>query len=163
MGAALAGIKSSLLLLLPVLAVLSFACGGDDETSGEPAASFPAGGGGDGNEEVQQFDILMSDNSFEPVELTMSGGAVAEFSITNSGAAIHNMRIAGEDNVFNNEDDALSDPSLVNGGETAVLQWPTPVAGGTFDFRCDFHPEAMVGTIEVAESEDSGNGGQEGP
>jgi len=164
MGASTSGIKSSLVLLVPVLVVLSFACGGDDDTNGEPAASFPAGGDGGDNEEVEQFDILLGDsNTFEPTEFAVTGGVIVQFNVANGGAAIHNMRTAGADNVYNNEDDAVSDPSLINGGETAVLLWAAPVAGGTFDFRCDFHPTTMVGTITVEKGEESGNGGQEGP
>jgi len=112
---------------------------------------------------VQEFSISFADNTFEPAEFAAAGGVVVQFNITNGGAAIHNVRTAGADNVFNNEDDAVSDPPLVNGGETAVLQWAAPVAGGTFDFRCDFHPEAMVGTITVEKGEESSDGGQEGP
>lgn len=156
--------RATLLLLLPPLALLSYACGDGDETSGEPAASFPAGGGGAGGEaDVHEFDISLGDNTIEPAEVSVSGAKVLQFNITNEGAAIHNVRIAGADNVYNNEDDAVSDPSLLNGGETAVVQWPAPVAGGTFDFRCDFHPEAMVGTIVVEKEDEASDGGVEGP
>ncbi|MEK7246982.1 MAG: cupredoxin domain-containing protein [Chloroflexota bacterium] len=163
MGAPLTVFRATFFLLLVIVAVLAYACGDDDETSGEPAASFPAGGGGGDGAEVQEFNISFADNTFEPAEFTVAGGVIVQFNITSGGAAIHNMRTGGADNVFNDEDDAVSDPPLVNGGETAVLQWAAPVAGGTFDFRCDFHPEAMVGTITVEKGEESGNGGQEGP
>ncbi len=143
--------------------MLSYACGDDDDTSGEPAASFPAGGGGGDGADVQEFDISLRDNTSEAAEFTVSGGVIVQFNITNDGAAIHNMRIAGADNVYNNEDDAVSDPSLVDAGEMALLQWATSVAGGTFDFRCDFHPQAMAGMITVEKADESSDGGQEGP
>lgn len=151
------------LLLVAVVVVVSLACGGDDDNGGEPAASFPAGGGDGDGEEVEKFDVSFGDNTVEPAEFTVSGGVVAEFSINNTGVAIHNMRIAGADNEFANEDDVVSDPTLVNGGETATLEWFAPTAGGTYDFRCDFHPQAMVGKIIVTPGEESTNGGQEGP
>lgn len=152
-----------LLFALTAALTLSYACGDDGENEGEPAASFPAGGGGGDGEKVEKFDVSLGDNAVEPAEFTVRGGVIAAFSITNSGVAIHNVRIAGADNEFANEDDAISDPTLVNGGETATLEWFTPSAGGTFDFRCDFHPQAMVGKIIVTPGEESTNGGQEGP
>ena len=157
-------LRISLFLVIPALGLVAYACGDDDETGGEPAASFPAGGGGEGGEaDVEEFDLLLGDNTFDPTDESISGGNLLQFNISNGGAAIHNVRIAGADNVYNNEDDVVSDPSLLNAGETAVLQWPAPVGGGTFDFRCDFHPEAMAGTITVQPDEATGGGGQEGP
>jgi plastocyanin len=152
-----------LLLALTAALTVSYACGDDGANEGEPAASFPAGNGGDDEAEVEAFDISLLDNAFEPAEFTASGGVIAAFSITNNGVAIHNMRIASGDNEFANEDDAVSDPTLVNGGETATLEWFAPSAGGTFDFRCDFHPQAMVGTITVEPGGDLPDGGTEGP
>jgi plastocyanin len=152
-----------LLFALAAALTLSYACGDDGEDQGEPAATFPAGGGGDDEAEVQRFDISLVDNAFEPAEFTARGGVIAAFSITSSGAAIHNVRMAGADDEFANEDDAVSEPTLVNGGETATLEWPTPSAGGTFAFRCDFHPQAMVGTITVEPAGDLPDGGTEGP
>jgi plastocyanin len=149
------------LLLIPLVSFPA-ACGDDDNASREPAASFPAGGDGDGVD-VREFEVALNDNWFDPVALTVAGGTVIQLNISNSGAAIHNLRIAGADNSYNDEDDAVSDPSLINAGETAVVQWASPVAGGTFDFRCDFHPEAMVGTITVEQGEEPGGGGEEGP
>ena len=142
-------LKTVMLLILAPTAALAYACGGGGENGGEPAASFPAGGGGGDEPAVQRFDISLSDNTFGPAEFTASGGVIADFSITNSGVAIHNMRIAGADNKFANEDDAVSDPTLVNGGEIATLEWFAPTAGGTFDFRCDFHPDQMKGKLQV--------------
>ena len=151
------------LVVLAAVLTLSYACGDDDDTGAEPAASFPAGGGGGNGEDVERFDIAMADNTFDPTEFTVTGGVIAEFSILNSGAAIHNVRIAGADNEYANEDDAVSDPTLVNGGEAATLQWFAPAAGGTFDFRCDFHPLSMVGKITVTPGDEPNGAGEEGP
>ena len=59
------------------------------------------------------------------------------------------MRIAGEDNKFNTGDDAVSDPQLITGGQSGTVKWTAPGGGATIDFRCDFHPTDMVGTIQV--------------
>ncbi|MEO6196893.1 MAG: plastocyanin/azurin family copper-binding protein, partial [Dehalococcoidia bacterium] len=84
-----------------------------------------------------------------PDAITVGVGDTASFGITNDGAAIHNMRIAGADNEYNTDDDAVSDPDIVPGGDTATLSWDAPAEAGEIDFRCDFHATDMVGTITV--------------
>jgi plastocyanin len=59
------------------------------------------------------------------------------------------MRIAGADNVFNSDDDAVSDPDLVAAGDTATVEWTAPDEAGEYDFYCDFHTTDMIGTITV--------------
>lgn len=134
------------------LLVFSFACGGDDSGGDETAAATtPAGDddddGGDG--EPVTFDVSMGDNFFEPAEFTVPAGATVTFNLANEGAAIHNMRVAGEDGEYNSADDAVSDPDLVSGGAEAVLEWTAPDDPGEVPFQCDFHPTDMLGTITV--------------
>src|SRR3990170_3637611 len=105
-----------LLVSLTALLILSYACGGDGD-----------GGGG----KVETYDIAMNDNFFAPSEFALSGGVTVRFNISHPATAIHNLRVAGADNVYNNQDDAVSDPTLVNAGEVATLEWDTPAAGGT--------------------------------
>lgn len=136
---------------------LAAACGGGDDDDGggdgTPAATTPGengddgGDGGDGGE--LSFDVSMGDNFFEPNEFSVPAGAKVTFNLTNDGAAIHNMRIAGDDGEYNTDDDAVSDPDLVSAGGTAVLEWVAPDQPGEVDFQCDFHPTDMVGTITV--------------
>jgi plastocyanin len=91
----------------------------------------------------------MGDNFFDPESVTLTAGASTTFSITNDGAAIHNLRIAGADAEYDTDDDAVSDPDIVPGGEAATLSWDAPSEAGEIPFRCDFHPTDMVGTITV--------------
>ena len=146
----------TILLTLGLAAALAlfFACGGDDDDDGgdddeTAAATTPAdtGNGGDGEEVT--FDVSMTDNAFDPGEFTVPAGATVTFNLTNDGAAIHNMRIAGEDGEYNSDDGGISDPDLVSGGDTATLDWTAPDEAGEIDFQCDFHPTDMLGTITV--------------
>lgn len=152
------------LLVAPALVLLAVACGDDDDAAGEPAATFPAGGDSVGREaEVVEVEMSLLDNWFDPATVSVTGGEAVRFLITNDGAAIHNVRIAGADRQYNTADDAVSDPPLLNAGESAVLEWLAPSLGGTFAFRCDFHPEAMVGEITVERAEGQAGAGTSGP
>jgi plastocyanin len=59
------------------------------------------------------------------------------------------MRIAGADNEYNNDDDAVTEEEVISGGQSATLEWEAPDEAGDYDFRCDFHTDAMTGTITV--------------
>ncbi len=163
--------RSALLLLLlslPALLALSYACGDDDDGGdGSPAPATSTdggdGGGGDGQGADQELELVLGDNSFAPAAFTATGGETVAFNISNRGKAVHNVRFAGADNEFITGDDAVSVPTLVYGDETATLVLAAPGAGGTFNFRCDFHPVAMAGTIVVAPGEQSSDVGGEGP
>ena len=132
---------------LTAAAIAVAACGGGDQDgNGDGATTAPSGDGGDGEVEL---DVSMADNLFEPAEFTVDAGAELTFSITNDGAAIHNMRVAGEDNEFNTNDDAVSEEELITAGGAATLQWTAPDEPGVYDFQCDFHTPDMAGTITV--------------
>ena len=94
--------------------------------------------------------VALKDNLFEPKDLTLKAGASVTFDLSNEGIAPHNMRIAGPDGGYNTGDDAVSDPALVNAGETATLTWTAPDQPGEHKFQCDFHVAlGMIGTITV--------------
>ena len=94
--------------------------------------------------------VSLKDNFFEPKDLTVKVGESVTINLTNDGVAIHNMRIAGADGQYNTDDDAVSDPQLVNAGATATVNWTAPGTPGEVKFQCDFHVSVgMVGTITV--------------
>lgn len=93
--------------------------------------------------------IAMHDNSFDPNELSVAAGETVSIAVTNAGVAIHNVRIAGADGTYNTDDDAVSDPDVVRGGQDATIEFSAPAEAGDIDFRCDFHPTEMTGTITV--------------
>ena len=125
--------------LIIIIALLAYACGGGgSDDSGD--------NGADGS---VSFDVSMGDNFFEPNEFPVKTGQKVTFNITNGGAAIHNMRVAGADNEYNTDDDALSDPSQLSAGDTGTLEWTAPNKAGEIDFKCEFHPTDSTGIIKV--------------
>lgn len=116
-----------------------------DETEGEPSPTAS-----DGGETPAPGDrgIVMHDNSFDPDSLTVVSGEDTTIAVLNEGSAIHNVRIAGLDGDYDTDDDIVSDPDTIRGGQSGTIEW-TPEAPGEQDFRCDFHPSEMTGTITV--------------
>ncbi len=141
-----------LLVALALTFVGAFAATGDDD-GGEPAVSETPSGSETPSESPPDgggpIVVSMGDNFFDPKEINVDSGAAVTFDITNGGTAIHNMRIAGPDGSYNTSDDAVSDPQLVTGGQTATLSWDAPSDAGEIIFQCDFHPTDMKGTITV--------------
>ena len=102
-------------------------------------------------------DIAMGDNFFDSNDITVAAGDTVTFSLTNEGAAIHNMHIAQPDGNYTGEGncqvggaDPCSDPDVIRAGESAVLEWIVPDASGTaISFRCDVHPVEMTGILTI--------------
>jgi len=125
-----------------LLILLAAACAGGSETS------VPGG--------VVTFDVSVSDpvngdspvGEFEPARFTVSPGQQVTFNLINNGVAVHTMRIAGRDNKYETDDDAIVEPYVVASGASGVLTWIAPKRPGIYNFRCDFHPKS-TGTIVV--------------
>jgi plastocyanin len=87
------------------------------------------------------------------VEITVPAGTETVFDVTNNGAAIHNMHVASASGVFTGNpcdiggEDPCSNPNIIKGKETATLT--VNLEAGKYPFRCDFHPDAMKGTLVV--------------
>jgi plastocyanin len=105
----------------------------------EPGGETPAPG---------DLEIVMGDNFFDPDSLTVVSGEEISIALVNEGAAIHNVRIAGQDGDYDTDDDIVSDPETMRSGQSGTIDW-TPEAPGEQDFRCDFHPTEMTGTITI--------------
>jgi plastocyanin len=124
-------------------------------TSGaSPQAGTPTPGGGGGGGGGQALTLTLGDNFFQldsqkNPNLKVKAGSTVTIQLTNKGTAIHNMRIAGEDNTYNNKDDAVSDPQLVTAGQSAKIEWKAPNKTGDYNYQCDFHPTDMKGVITV--------------
>jgi plastocyanin len=137
-----------LLIVLAITFYLGFKWVNDQNDEAEPIVSetpSPTSDGPTGNEVA----VGMGDNFFDPDQITVAADKEITFILTNDGSAIHNMRVAGADSEYNSDDDAVSDPDIVSGGQDAVVTWRSTAESGEIDFRCDFHPDQMTGTITV--------------
>lgn len=112
------------------------------------ATPTPSGspGAGPAVEAKTSWDVKMGDNFFDPKQIAVPVGQQARIALKNEGSAIHNMRIAGPDGRYDTSDDAASQPESIRAGQSGALT-VTFQQAGTFNFRCDFHPTDMTGTI----------------
>ena len=129
--------------VLATAGLLAMACAGEEGAlKGDASnAATPEG------ESAITLEVTLLDNYFQPNQFTVKTGQTVTFVITNEGEAIHNMRIAGPDGQGMTEDDAVSEPDMIRGGQSGVLVWTAPQPG-TYPFRCDVHPDSQ-GTIIV--------------
>ena len=133
--------------VLATAGLLAMACGGEEGALNGDASSAGTLEG----ESAITLEVTLFDNYFQPNQFTVKTGQTVIFVITNEGEAIHNMRIAGPDGQGMTEDDAVSEPDMIKGGQSGVLVWTAPQPG-TYPFRCDVHPDSQ-GTIIVEQGE----------
>lgn len=122
-----------------LLSSVGFACGGgNDEPTPTPDTS-PVD---------VTIQVIMGDNFFQPDQLEVGAGQRFRIELANEGRFVHNLRITGPDGEYGTADDLVSVPDVQRAGESGQLvgQIDQP---GTYNFRCDFHPIEMVGTIVV--------------
>jgi len=97
--------------------------------------------------------LEMGDNFFkfegqEEPTIPAKAGVETTIDLTNTGQAIHNVRVFGADNELNTPDDFVSEPNLIPAGTGGKITFKLDQAG-TYDFHCDFHPDLMKGKIQV--------------
>jgi len=126
--------------VITTVCLLALACGGGD------GGGNGSSGGTDGD---PVFDVTMGDNFYEPNVFPVKAGQKVTFHFKNEGAAVHNMRVAGADNKYDTEDDALSEPREIRSGGTGTLEWTAPDKAGEINVRCEFHPADSTGTVKV--------------
>jgi len=143
------------------LALAGGACGGNDSDKAAPGLTVPALGQLQAQPEpVQQLDAALTEPkegvievsaenaSFQPNRLSVPIGQAVTIRVANKDGQPHSLRIAGPDGQYETEDDAVTEPPTIGGGETAELTFAPQVAGA-YTFRCDVHPGSMGGQIVV--------------
>lgn len=116
------------------------------EQSPLPGASAPPSG-------AQTIQVSMGDNFFDiggqrNANIPIPANRDIVIALTNNGRSIHNLQIAGPDNRYDNADDIKSNPESIRASAsgTATFKFTSP---GTINYRCEFHPDDMKGTITV--------------
>lgn len=151
-------VAASLLLLGGT--IWAIAVEDEGEAHGEPTPAASPGESPEPGPGPGEMVITMGDDFFvfegerEPT-ITIPAGQEVTFTLTNEGAAIHNMHVNGTDNTYEEDictvggpSTACSDPNTVRAGATATITINISEPG-TYNFRCDFHPIEMVGLIQV--------------
>ena len=79
---------------------------------------------------------------------TIAVGESLTIQLNNADSQQHNLRLAGPDGEYQTQDDAITVPEAINGGQSGELTF-APLVQGPYTFRCDFHPDTMGGLIVV--------------
>ncbi len=157
----------SVLFLAAIVLTSLSACGDDDDVEPEPTLAVPQDTApapslalGPQPQPAQPLDEQASpaqdgiisidarDLKFAPNRWSMTLGETVTIRLVNGDSPQHNLHIAGPDGEYDTQDDAVTVPEAVNGGETGEVAFAPQVAGD-YTFRCDFHPGSMGGRIEV--------------
>lgn len=120
-------------------------------TTAPPAGQTPTAPG--------EAVIDMQDNKYvdaagnpEATVTVQGANKATTIPIQNNGQAVHNVHVAASgsfDSPFCkvNGPAPCSDPASIPGGQTGKITFT--LAAGTYDFRCDFHPQEMTGKLVV--------------
>jgi len=147
---------AALLLAGGVYAQVNYEAEVHEVVDGEPTAEPPGG----------EFLLVMGDNFFEfngerNPTITVGANVDITLPLVNEGSALHNVHIAATGSYESDfcsvgGENPCSDPARIPGGGEGTITFNLPP--GTYDFRCDFHPVEMTGTIEVVEGGPTGPG-----
>jgi plastocyanin len=151
-------------LIGPALLALTFliACSdeGDGDAVGTRESAAPAGAIQPQPEPVQTLDAIVTEATdgtigisartaaYHGNNLRIAVGQATTIRVDNGDAQPHNLRIAGVDGQYDTEDDAVTTPETIAGGEQGEVVF-APQVPGAYTFRCDFHPGSMGGRINV--------------
>jgi mono/diheme cytochrome c family protein len=96
--------------------------------------------------------VTLGDNFFQlnneqNPPLTAVAGQAINLTLHSTGSNVHNLHVDGLDRKFDTADDPVSVPDPIAGGTSAAIVINLPA--GTYNYRCDFHPTEMKGTIIV--------------
>jgi plastocyanin len=141
---------------LLVALVVTFVFAREEIQGGEaevPSGSPTATGGPTGTTPAGGLEITMTDNKFDPTELTAPADEETVVNLKNEGAAIHNVHIADASGNYPANfctaggPTPCSDPTRIAGGQSGTITFT--LSAGEYPFRCDYHPTEMKGTLTV--------------
>jgi plastocyanin len=117
------------LAAIAILMTVAASCSSDDE-GGDGGAS-----GGDGGSSGD-LTVTMKDIAFDPTTLTVTAGQDTTIQLVNEDGVEHSFTL---------DDDSASQD--VEGGEDGSI---TINVSETIGWHCEYHPDTMKGTVEVA-------------
>ncbi len=93
---------------------------------------------------------VQGDGGDNPTINVPSGKTV---TVINEGRALHNLHVSPYEAAICATDgpSPCTDPARVNAGDEATITFDVPP--GTYEYRCDFHTDAMFGTLVVGPPE----------
>lgn len=124
--------RATLILLAALTAALTVACSsGNKNANGPDAAATP----------TTTVTIVATDNKFDLKRIVVPAGQEVTLTVQNKGEALHNFHVFG----VKTDDGQEIQTSLT---EKLVTTKFTLSQKGTYDYRCDVHPE-MNGKLTV--------------
>jgi plastocyanin len=97
------------------------------------------------------IEVTIAGTLFVQNYLRVPLGESVTIRVTNDDLIPHSLRLAGLDGQFDTEDDAVTNPPQITGGNAGEITF-APLAAGAYTFRCDFHPAQMGGQIVVGDA-----------
>jgi plastocyanin len=97
------------------------------------------------------IEVTIADTLFVQNYLRIPLGESVTIRVTNNDQIPHSLRLAGLDGQFDTEDDAVTNPPQITGGNAGEITF-APLSAGAYTFRCDFHPAQMGGQIVVGDA-----------
>jgi plastocyanin len=112
-----------------------------EEESPPPTEPAPPGGGGQGGA-GEPIPLVAQGTAFDTSQLSLPAGGEVVIAFDNRDPLPHNLAIypeQGGDPIFQGE--------IITGPAQVEYRFPSPEPG-TYDFRCDIHPQ-MTGSVTV--------------
>jgi plastocyanin len=137
-----------LVLALTATAALFIACGNDDDGGATPSPSAA----GDGDEDLFELQLTAEDTQFDPDSLEAPAASEVSLTVDNRDSIEHNFSLYESAE----SDEPLFEGPLFAGPSFLIYQFTAPEAPGSYQFRCDVHPDAMKGDFIVEQTAPSG-------
>lgn len=118
-------------------------CGQNKAAPAQPAVQTPLADGAT----IEMGDNFFSVDGNQNPTLQVAADTAITATLDNTGASIHNLRIAGPDGEYSTDDDIVSDPDAITTGTQGTITINLPA--GTYIYQCDFHTAQMKGEIVV--------------